>query len=54
MIANHVLDLQQLLVAVGAVSVNDHRIQPTRSSRDSKSKVPWKSKPLDDDDDDWD
>ena len=48
------LDLQQLLVAVGAVDVNDYRALQPRSSENRESKNVRQTKSRDDDDDDWD
>ena len=48
------LDLQQLLVAVGAIDVNDHRILQSGSSEKHEWKNSRQAKPQDEDDDDWD
>lgn len=58
--SNHKLDLQRLLVEVGAVNANDSRAQRGQQleinslERGSRSLKSVKAKANDDDDDDWD
>ena len=49
------IDLQALLLEVGAVQSNDHRIQrSSKDDSDQSSRKLYKRNVDDDDDDDWD
>ncbi|KAF3931776.1 hypothetical protein ABW19_dt0203963 [Dactylella cylindrospora] len=49
-----VSDLEKLLVEVGAVKINDFRLQRKEEKEERQSSIKTSSKKYDDDDDDWD